>query len=374
MQTSAGKKTPLYDIHQKLGARIINFGGWLLPVQYSGIVQEHLAVRQSAGLFDVSHLGQVEVEGPEAERFLQWLLPADISCMTDEQIQHTLLCQEDGGIIDDLLVYRHEENSYLLVINGAFIEEDIRWILKHADGFRVKIADQSDVTFMIAIQGPRAAEILNSLVATPLEQVGYYTFIQEKINDVPILVSRTGYTGEDGFELMGHFQQAPAIWDILMKTRGAEILPAGLGARDTLRLEAWYLLSGQDFDKEHTPIEAGVGWTYSLTKTDYIGKERLAEQKEKGVDHRLIGFEMSDEGIARHGYVIFKNGRKIGNVTSGAPCPSVGKAIGLGYVTTPESGVGNEIEIEIHGRMRKARIAQRPFYRGGLYISKRRHS
>lgn len=375
MQTLAGKKTPLYEIHQKLGARIVNFGGWLLPVQYTGIVQEHQAIRQSVGLFDVSHLGQVDVEGEEAEQFLQELLPADIAALADGQIQHTLFCQENGGIIDDLLVYRHRENSYLLVINGAFIEEDIRWILKHAAFHRVKITDKSDVTFMIAVQGPRAAELLNSLVSTPLEEIGYYHFVREEIKGIPVLLSHTGYTGEDGFEIMGDFRQAAAIWEILMKTGGSEITPAGLGARDTLRLEAWYLLSGQDFDKDHTAVEAGLSWTYSLTKPqNYIGKNVLLEQKQKGISRRMVGFEMTDEGIARHGYPIFKNGQKIGEVTSGAPGPSVEKAIGLGYVAAPHAGVGNEIEIEVHGKKRKARIVQRPFYRGGLYIAKRRHS
>lgn len=375
MQTLTGKKTPLYDIHQQLGAKIVNFGGWLLPVQYTGIVQEHLAVRNSVGLFDVSHLGQVEVEGPDAFGFLQQLLPSDMSRLADGQIQHTLFCQENGGIIDDLLVYRQSENSYLLVINGAFIDEDFRWILSHAKERQIKITDESDMTFMIAVQGPKAAELMNSLVATPLEQVGYYAFIQEKVKGIPILLSRTGYTGEDGFELMGESVQTAAIWELLMKTGGSEVTPCGLGARDTLRLEAWYPLSGQDFDKEHTPIEAGLNWTYSLTKpVEYIGKKALLEQKEKGVVHRLIGFEMAEGGIARHGYAIFKNGKKIGDVTSGAPGPSVGKAIGLGYVTTAESGVGSEIEIQIHGKMRKAKIVQRPFYRGGLYIAKRRHS
>ncbi|MBI1976664.1 MAG: glycine cleavage system aminomethyltransferase GcvT [Candidatus Omnitrophica bacterium] len=375
MQTLAGKKTPLYDIHQKLGARIVNFGGWLLPVQYTGIVQEHQATRQSAGLFDVSHLGQVDIEGEEAEKFLEELLPADISALADGQIQHTLFCQENGGIIDDLLVYRHQKNSYLLVINGAFIEDDIRWILKHAASHRVQITDKSDVTFMIAVQGPRAAELLNSLVSTPLEEIGYYHFLREEIKGIPVLLSHTGYTGEDGFEIMGDFRQAAAIWEILMKTGGSEITPAGLGARDTLRLEAWYLLSGQDFDKEHTPIEAGLGWTYSLTKPqNYIGRNVLLEQKQKGASRRIVGFEMIADGIARHGYPIFKNGQKIGEVTSGAPGPSVGKAIGLGYVPAPHAGVGNEIEIAIHGKKRKARIVQRPFYRGGLYVAKRRHS
>ena len=375
MHNLVDKKTPLYEIHQKLGARMINFGGWLLPVQYSGIIQEHQAVRQSAGLFDVSHLGQVQVEGPQAEEFLQRLLPADISRMIGGQVQHTLFCQEDGGIIDDILVYCHEKNSYLLVINGAFIEEDLRWILKHANGFQVKITDQSDMTFMIAVQGPKSAGVLNSLVNVPIEEIGYYHFVKEEIQGIPILFSRTGYTGEDGFELMGDSPQAPAIWELLMKTGGSEITPAGLGSRDTLRLEAWYLLSGQDFDKQHTPIEAGLGWTYNLTKSqDYLGKKALQEQKQKGVNRRLIGFEMVEEGIARHGYSIFKSGHKVGEVTSGALCPSVRKAIGLGYVTTQQAGLGNELEIEIHGKMRKARIVERPFYRGGLYLWRRRHS
>lgn len=375
MQTETGKKTPLYETHQRLGAKIINFGGWLLPVQYSGIVQEHHATRQSASLFDVSHLGQVRVEGPEAENFLQWLLPIDISKLADGQIQHTLFCQEDGGVIDDLLVYCFRQNEYLLVINGAFIEEDIRWILKHADGRQVKVTDQCDITFMIALQGPRSAEILVSLATTPLEELGYYHFSREQIRNKTILVSRTGYTGEDGFELMGNADCASEIWDELMKTGGRDLTPAGLGARDTLRLEAWYLLSGQDFDKEHTPLEAGLRWTYDLTKqSDYLGKEALLRQSGKGVSRRMIGFEMLESGIARCAYPIFRKGRKTGNVTSGAPGPSVGKAIGLGYVSTEDSGTGNEIEIEIHGKLRKARIVQRPFYRGGLYLAKRRHS
>jgi len=359
-----GKKTPLYETHVKLGARVIDFGGWMMPVQYSGVIEEHERVRSSAGLFDVSHMGEFLVSGPKATEFLNRLVTSDVSKMTPSQCLYTPMCYDNGTIVDDLIIYRHNPGNYMLVVNASNIGKDFDWAKKHAPS-RVKISDVSDSTAEIALQGPNAEKILTKLTDCKLSDIAYMHFKDDvKVAGVKALVSRTGYTGEDGFEVYTGSRDAVKVWDALMKAgKDFGLQPAGLGARDTLRLEAALMLYGNDIDDTTTPIEAKIGWTVKLDKGDFIGRAVLEKQKTEGVKKKLVGFELVEPGIPRHGYDISEGVAKMGYVTSGTFSPTLKKSIGLGYVKPEYVKEGSQFNVIIRGKPVKARVVPTPFYK-----------
>jgi aminomethyltransferase len=358
------KRTPLYEQHLALGARIVEFGGWEMPVQYSSILDEHRAVRTHAGLFDVSHMGEFKVEGPEALAFLQHLVPNDVSRLAINQALYTQLCLPDGGTIDDLIVYHLADNHYMMVVNAANIDKDYAWVEKQAKNFNVQTTNQSYTTALIALQGPEAQAILQPLTEVDLSTIRYYHCAPGIVDGINCIISRTGYTGEDGFELYCAPMDAPKLWnDLLAAGKDRGLLPAGLGARDTLRLEAGYCLYGHELDEQTNPLEAGLGWTIKLNKDDFIGRDALLKVKEQGPKRKLIGVEMVERGVCRGGYAIYENDQQTGALTSGAPSPTFNKNIGMGYVETSHAVVGNTVSIDIRGKPTAARIVALPFYK-----------
>ena len=360
------KRTPLFAAHKALGARVIEFGGWEMPVQYSGILDEHRAVRERAGLFDVSHMGEFRVEGPGALDLLQGWVPNDVSRLKVDQALYTQICQPDGGTLDDLLIYRLGEDRYMVVVNASTTEKDWRWLQQYADGRSgFTTANASDETGLLALQGPLAQSILQPLTAAPLDEIKYYHCARGDVAGIPAIISRTGYTGEDGFELFCAATDAPRLWNALLeagKPRG--LLPAGLGARDTLRLEAGYCLYGHELTEEITPLEAGLGWTVKLDKgADFIGREALAREKAEGLRRKLVGIELRERGVPRAGYAILRDGQRIGELTSGTHSPTLNKPIGLGYVAPEHAAAGTEVAIEIRGKPVAAGIVALPFYK-----------
>jgi aminomethyltransferase len=345
-----------------MGAKMIPFGQWDMPVQYRGILEEHRAVRSAAGLFDVSHMGEVEFRGAGALSALQRLTSNDVSRLHVGQVQYSALTTEAGTFVDDLTVYRLADDRYLVTLNASNIEKDLRWMREHAPG--AEIVDQSDETALVAIQGPHAVAILQRLTSADLAAIPYYWFARGDVAGGEAILSRTGYTGEDGFEVYLSPQRVVALWDALVETGSPRgLLPCGLGARDTLRLEAKMALYGNDIDEQHTVLEADLGWIVKLQKGEFLGREALARQKAEGIARKLVGFEMVGRGIARSHYPIVKGGAQIGEVTSGAPSPWLNKNIGLGYVAIAHAAVGTQIEILIRDQPVAARIVQTPFYK-----------
>ena len=341
---------------------MVEFAGWKMPVQYSGIIEEHLAVRSSAGLFDVSHMGEIEVSGPDALDLCQKLMANDISSIRPLEVQYNLLLNEGGGVVDDLMVYRLEEGRFLLCVNASNRSKDYQWIQSHREG-RVEVQDKSDAYVLLALQGPKAHQILQPLTPIPLDELKPFHFIWGEVSSVPSLVSRTGYTGEDGFELYADSSHGEKLWNALMEAGREEGLkPAGLGARDTLRLERALALYGHELDDHTTPLEAGLGWVAKLSKEKFLGREPLLLQKREGVKRKLVGLELVGPGIARSGYSIIKEGRPLGQVTSGTKSPSLRKSIAMGYVPVKEAEVGNHMEIEIRGRRVRSVVVALPFY------------
>lgn len=357
------KTTPLYEKHLELKGKIIDFGGWDLPVEYTGILPEHEAVRTKAGLFDVSHMGEITVKGKEAEKFLQMIVTNDVSVLTDRQIAYTTMCYPDGGVVDDLLVYKNSNEDYLLVVNASNTDKDFEWIESHIFG-NVEVKNVSSYYAQLALQGPQAQTILQKLVKDELNDMEFYHFKESMdVGGIKTLVSRTGYTGEDGFELYFPAEDGPKMWDMLLEAGNDEgIVPAGLGARDTLRFEAGLPLYGQEIDKDITPLEAGLGFCVKLTKNDFIGKEALAKQKSEGLKRKSVGFEMVDRGIPRSHYDVYADGKKIGYVTTGSFSPTLKKNIGLALIEADYAKIGTEIEISIRGKNLKAQIIKKPFY------------
>lgn len=357
------KTTPLYEKHLELNGKIIDFGGWALPVEYTGIIAEHEAVRNKAGLFDVSHMGEVTVKGEDAEKYLQKILTNDISVLSDNQIAYTTMCYEDGGVVDDLLVYKNSTVDYLLVVNASNTDKDFEWMEKHVFG-NVEVRNVSSEYAQLALQGPLAQEILQKLVKDDLNEIEFYRFKNDvDVNGIKALVSRTGYTGEDGFELYFDASEGPKMWDMLLDTGKEEgIVPAGLGARDTLRFEAALPLYGQEIDKDITPLEAGLGFCVKLAKEDFIGKEALALQKAEGVKRKVVGFEMIDRGIPRSHYEVYADDKKIGYVTTGSFSPTLKKNIGLALIEAAYAKEGTEIAISIRNKNVKAQVIKKPFY------------
>ncbi|MBI2001077.1 MAG: glycine cleavage system aminomethyltransferase GcvT [candidate division NC10 bacterium] len=357
------KQTPLNAVHRQTGAKMVPFGGWDMPVQYRGILDEHKAVRGAAGIFDVSHMGEVEFRGPAALEAVQRLTSNDASRLAVGQVQYSALTTEAGTFVDDLTVYKFADDHYMATVNASNIDKDFAWMRDHTKG-NVEIRNQSDETALIALQGPRAVEILRKLTPLDLAAIKYYWFARGKVLGQEAIVSRTGYTGEDGFEVYLKPGYAAALWNALLEAgQPFGLLPCGLGARDTLRLEAKMALYGNDIDDRHTVLEADLGWILKLEKGEFIGKPALAKQKAEGVRRRLVGFEMAGRGIARSHYKILKNGQPIGEVTSGGPAPWLNSNIGLGYVLAEHSAVGTAFDILIRDNPVPARVVPTPFYK-----------
>lgn len=358
------KRTPLHAVHVAAGARMVPFGGWDMPVQYAGIIEEHRAVRTRAGLFDVSHMGEVNLSGPGAVAFVQRLVTNDLARTAVGQAMYTPMCTPEGGIIDDLLVYHLGDGRYMAVVNAANTDGDLAWMRSHLPGSGVTLADVSAETALLALQGPRAPAILARLTREPVDLIKYYWFREGvEVAGRRAIVSRTGYTGEDGFELYVAAEDAVHLWQAILEAgRPDGIMPAGLGARDTLRLEAGLLLHGNDMDTTTTPMEVGLAWTVKLQKGDFIGADVLRRQKAEGTSRRLCGFVLEDRAIARHGFSVAIDGKPAGVVTSGSFGPTVEKNIGLAFVPPSHAAPGSRIAVEIRGRAVPAAIVKTPFY------------
>ena len=362
------KSTPLNATHRKMNGRMVEFGGWDMPVQYpAGTVEEHLRTRNHAGLFDVSHMGEIDIRGGDAIQFVNRLVSNDASKLIDGQAQYSALTTAEGTVIDDLLVYRLAEDHLLLVVNAGTTEKDWDWISSHRENESVELRNVSAEHCQIALQGPDAISILQHLTDGPLSEIKYYHFREGKVDGVPAIISRTGYTGEDGFEVYAAPDKAQQLWNKILDAGnfGAStgVLPCGLAARNTLRLEAGMCLYGHEIDETTTLLEANLGWICKLNKGDFIGRDRLARQKEAGITRRLIGFEMTDRGIARDGQDVIVDGQKLGRVTSGSPAPFLKKNIGMAYVPVGFTDEGRPIEIDVRGRLVGARIVPTAFYK-----------
>ena len=361
MSESTLKRTPLYDAHLKAGARMVPFGGWEMPVQYAGIIEEHRAVRGRVGLFDVSHMGELEVDGPGAIHAAQRLTTNDAAGLEIGQLQYTLLCYPDGGIVDDATIYRLAVDHFMITVNASNTDKDWAWVTEQAPAARWR--NVSAATGLIAVQGPRAEALVGRLADRDVTGIGYFRFAIGGVGGVPTLISRSGYTGEDGFELYVPWEETPRLWQALLQTGAADgVVPIGLGARDTLRLEMRYTLYGNDIDQTTNPLEAGLGWVVKPAKGDFIGRDAIEKVRVAGIRRRLVSFEMVDQAVARHGYRILKNGRQIGVVTSGSYGPSVDRYIGVGYVETGSDAVGSVLQIEVRGVPRTARVVKTPFH------------
>jgi aminomethyltransferase len=367
----AAKRTPLYQAHRRLGAKLIDFGGWLMPVNYpTGIVDEHRTCRRAVAVFDVCHMGEIHFRGPRAAAAVQRLVTSDLSRLSDGRALYTVACWPTGGIVDDLLVYRVSADHYLLVVNAANIDKDLRWFKENA-GALAEIVDASGDTGLIAFQGPRAEEALQPLTQVELGKLVRNDFVAEReLGGVRCWIARTGYTAEDGFEIFCRATEAEALWERLLEA-AARVggKPAGLGARDTLRLEGRLSLYGNDLDDHTTPLEAGLGWVVKLDGPDFIGKDALKAQKSEGLRRKLVGFVMTGRGVARHGYPIHAmpdaGGQVVGSVTSGAPSPTLEKNIGMGYVEAPLAVTGGKLQVDCRGKLVDAEIVAGPFYKRG---------
>jgi aminomethyltransferase len=359
------KRTPLYECHVEANARIVPFAGFEMPVQYTGVLEEHRAVRGAVGMFDVSHMGEIDIVGRRALDFIQLVTCNDAAKLTHGRVQYSGLMTPRGTFVDDLLVHKIADDRYLFVVNAANKDKDYAYLCAQAAGFDgADVVDRSDDYAQIAVQGPRAVAVLAKLTATNLSEIKYYRFVDGEVGGAPAIIARTGYTGEDGFEVYVAPVDAPRTWRGLLEA-GEEfgIMPAGLGARDTLRFEACMALYGNDIDDTTTPLEAGLGWIVKLDKGAFLGRDALARQQSAGIKRKLVGFEMTGRGIARHGYPIWAGAKKVGIVTSGTHAPTLGKALGLGYVPIELSAVGCELEIEIREHKVAARVVDTPFYR-----------
>ncbi len=355
------KRTPLRDVHVKAGARMVPFGGWEMPVQYTGIVDEHRAVRRAVGLFDISHMGELEIEGPDALGIVQRLCTNDAAPLAAGQVQYSLLCHPGGGIVDDLTLYRLADDRFMLTVNAGNIDKDWSWVTEHGQG-RARWRNVSDETALLAVQGPRAEGVVQRLADTDLTRVPYYHFTRGEVAGVPALISRTGYTGEDGFELYIAAPRAEHLWHTLLDAGRADgIQPVGLGARDTLRLEMKFALYGNDIDDTSNPLEAGLGWVVKPAKGDFMGRAAIEAMRAAGVKRKLVGFEMAERAVARHGYRILKDGAAEGVVTSGSFSPSLERCIGMGYVRADLATIGTELDVDIRGTAHRARVAKTPF-------------
>jgi aminomethyltransferase len=362
------KQTPLNAMHRQMGGRMVDFGGWDMPVQYpAGTIEEHLRTRTHAGLFDVSHMGEIDVKGPDAIAFVNRLTSNDVTKLVDGQAQYSALTTPQGTVIDDLLVYRVSADHLLLVVNASTTEKDWEWIQSHHSGESVQLNNVSADYCQLALQGPDAQSIMQKLTDLPLRDIKYYHFTHGSVDGVAGIVSRTGYTGEDGFEVYAPADRAEQLWNKILEVgqtgTPTGVLPCGLAARNTLRLEAGMALYGNDIDDTTTLLEANLGWICKLDKGDFTGRESLVRQREEGVKRKLAGFEVTDRGIARDHQEVLVNGERVGHVTSGSPAPFLKKNIGLAYVPVEYASAGQEIQVDVRGRLVGAQIVKTPFYK-----------
>lgn len=365
MSTEELKKTPLNDVHRNSGGKMVDFGGWDMPVQYeAGVIAEHLATRERAGLFDVSHMGEIWVDGPDAIDFVNHLTTNDVAKLIDGQAHYSALTNENGGVVDDLLVHRFAADKLLLVVNAATTDKDWAWIEPKAAGYDVKLRQASAEYCQIAIQGPKALGILQKMTETDLAAIRYYHFTTGKVEGVDAIIARTGYTGEDGFEVYAEPSAAVGLWNRMLELgKDDGLIPCGLAARNTLRLEAAMSLYGHELSDTISPLEANLGWICKLGKGDFIGRAPMARLKETGLTRKLVGFEMVDKGIARDGFDVFIADEKVGTVTSGSPAPFLKKNIGLAFVPVEFAKTGQEITIDVRGKKLAAVIVPTPFYK-----------
>jgi len=368
MSSEELKRTPLYQAHIDLGGKMVDFGGWNMPVQYTGgVIEEHMRTRTQAGLFDVSHMGEIWVEGEDAIPFVNAITTNDVTKLVDGQAHYSALTNENGGVVDDLLVYRFDQDKLLLVVNASTTDKDWDWITSHKGDQNITLTNASADYCQIAVQGPLATVILEKLTDTDLDEIKYYHFTTGIVDGVDAIISRTGYTGEDGFEVYADADKARQIWDKLLDAgyygTNTGILPAGLAARNTLRLEAGMSLYGHELSDEITPLEANLGWITKLQKGPFTGSDKLAAQKEKGVERKLVGFEMLDRGIARDGFDVYIDNKKVGYVTSGSPAPFLKKNIGLALVPSEFANVGQGLKIDVRGKHLSAEVVPAPFYK-----------
>jgi aminomethyltransferase len=359
------KVTALNQAHQKLGGRMIDFGGWEMPVQYpAGTIEEHLSVRNAAGIFDVSHMGEIEIRGPQALSLIQYLTSNDAAKLADGQIQYSALTYPDGGFVDDILVHRFSGDHFFLCVNASNSDKDYAWIVGNALDFDAEVKNSSADYTQLAIQGPKATDVLQPLVDVDLRAIKYYWFTRGHVDGLPAIISRTGYTGEDGFEIYFDPAESERIWNGILNAGNPHgLVPCGLAARNTLRLEAKMALYGNDIDSTTTVLEADLGWICRLDKGDFIGRDSLAEQKVKGLSRKLIGFEVIDKGIARDHCPVFVDGKEAGAVTSGSPAPFLKKNIGLAYLPIEHTAIGTKFEIDVRGRRLAAEVVRTPFYK-----------
>lgn len=361
------RKTPLNARHRASKARMVPFAGWEMPVEYAGIASEHLAVRTRAGVFDVSHMGEIEIAGKDAVAAVRRIACSDPAQLKVGQAQYSGLLTPEGTFLDDMIVYRMAPSHFLLVVNAGNTAKDLAWIseqIKTAGD--VAAIDSSSRYALLALHGPASQEVLQPLTGVELSDIPPFGFSHGEVANARATIARTGYTGEDGFEIFIPPNMADRVWQAILESgRSADVVPAGLGARDTLRLEASMRLYGNDIDESTTVLEAGLGWMIGWTNETFIGRDRLRAQRESGVSRRLVGFEMMDRGIARHGYRVVQGDNPVGVVTSGTQTPYLGKAIGMAYVPVAQSRQGTEIEIDIRGRVAKARVVPMPFYKRG---------
>jgi len=356
------RRTPLYDAHRKLGAKMVEFAGWDMPVQYSSLISEHEAVRTAAGMFDVSHMGEVEFTGAGALEAANRLITNDLARIADGQAAYAGLLNDRGGFVDDVVAYRFSPERIFICINASNRDKDFQWMKARAQG--VAPVHRSDDFAQLAVQGPKAPGIIQKLTMVDLSKIGTYRFTEGEVASIRCIISRTGYTGEDGFELYTAPESAEKLWFALLEAGDKDGLkPAGLGARDSLRTEMKYALYGNDIDDDHTPLEAGLGWIVKMDKAEFVGKPALEKQKAEGVPRKLVGFELTDAGVPRHGYPILQDGQKVGEVTSGTMGPSVKKPIGIGYVPPALAAEGSTFQVEIRGRPAGARVVKTPFYK-----------
>ena len=359
------KKTPLNAAHRALGGKMVDFGGWDMPVQYpAGVIEEHVATRTRAGLFDVSHMGEIWVEGEDAIPFVNRLTTNDVTKLVDGQAHYSALTNDKGGVVDDLLVYRFDANKLLLVVNAGTTDKDWDWISSHKKDENLSLTNASSGYCQIAIQGPEAVDILKTLTDTDLDAIKYYHFTTGKVDGVESIISRTGYTGEDGFEVYAGAEFAEQLWYKLLEAgKDAGILPCGLAARNTLRLESAMSLYGHELSDEITPLEANLGWITKLNKGEFTGSDSLKEKKESGITRRIVGFEMTEPGIARDGHDVYIGEKRVGYVTSGSPAPFLKKNIGLAFLPVEFANDGQEIKIEVRGKHLSAKVVPTPFYK-----------
>ena len=361
------KKTLLYDEHEKLGGKIVDYAGWALPVQYEGLVPEHEAVRNAVGIFDVSHMGSVDIKGKDALAYTNYLMTNNIAKLVDNQVMYTFMCNKDGGVVDDLLVFRYNEEHFYLVPNGANVEKDFKWMTDNKGDFDVEVINNTETTNIVAVQGPNAEKTMHKLTDYDLSSVGFFRFASDvEIAGVKCVISRTGYTGEDGFEVFAQNEDIVKVWNGVLEA-GQEfgVKPVALGCRDTLRFEAALPLYGNEFDEDHNPLEAGFKFFVKLDKEDdFIGKDPLTKQwgtKGSGLKRKLVGFELLGKGIPRQGYEVYKDGEKIGMVTTGYMSPTLGKPIGNAIIDVAHTELDTEIEIKVRKKFVPAKVINKNF-------------